>query len=606
MKWLLTFLLILMPCSLNAAQPVFDFTHFARLPILHEGRIKPLDSFAQITLKQISGHSTRPNATAIEWLAGVLFDPAKAMEAKFFAVRSHDLVQMLSLPSRSDDLYSFSEVADVFGKHQTMLAALIEKDHKKLSPLERDLESLYISVDNFAEIFGTFSLLFPVQGIDQNMRMRLQMPLRGDVTYLDLLKVREKLAEWKDQSAVNLASRLNVIEKVNINNSLLRVIPPLWEGTEEWRAPWAVIQAGSGSPQGLALFRTWQELGNAYRQHDAPRWQQTSNQLLAGVLALHPKNLHTWALALEVMYNAVDPLTKSLICYLCGLGLMFAGYIWRKRAFARWVYGLVFVGAGFHLFALCARMAILLRPPVSTLYESMIYVSFVVIAIGLWLERKKQGSDGLLISGSIASVLLLASTIFAGDNDTLGVLVAVLNTNFWLATHVVCITTGYSAALVAGTLAHLYLWKRALRSASIDYLKLLLDRIYKIALVALLFSAVGTMLGGIWADQSWGRFWGWDPKENGALWIVLWLIWALHGRVAGQLRELGFAVVIALINIVVALAWVGVNLLGIGLHSYGFTDSAAFGLLTFCLLELVVIGAPAILIQNARKLLHAR
>ena len=95
-----------------------------------------------------------------------------------------------------------------------------------------------------------------------------------------------------------------------------------------------------------------------------------------------------------------------------------------------------------------------------------------------------------------------------------------------------------------------------------------------------LFSFVGTVLGGIWADQSWGRFWGWDPKENGALIIVLWNALILHLRWGGMIRERGLVVCAIGGNIVTSWSWFGVNMLGIGLHSYGFTD-AAFKCLMF-------------------------
>ena len=145
---------------------------------------------------------------------------------------------------------------------------------------------------------------------------------------------------------------------------------------------------------------------------------------------------------------------------------------------------------------------------------------------------------------------------------------------------VICITIGYGCALVAGTMAHAYLLKL---SDTIG------KKLQVATLIALLFTAIGTILGGIWADQSWGRFWGWDPKENGALAIVIWLIWLLHGRITGHLKAVGFAACLAAVNIIVALSWFGVNLLSVGLHSYGFTDSAAIGLAVFCFGELLII-----------------
>jgi cytochrome c biogenesis factor len=113
---------------------------------------------------------------------------------------------------------------------------------------------------------------------------------------------------------------------------------------------------------------------------------------------------------------------------------------------------------------------------------------------------------------------------------------------------------------------------------------------YGVVCFATLFSLVGTILGGIWADQSWGRFWGWDPKENGALAIVLWNAIVLHARWGGYARERGTAVLTVFGNVVTSLSWFGVNMLGVGLHSYGFMDKAFGGLIGFIISQLVIIG----------------
>jgi len=114
--------------------------------------------------------------------------------------------------------------------------------------------------------------------------------------------------------------------------------------------------------------------------------------------------------------------------------------------------------------------------------------------------------------------------------------------------------------------------------------------VYGIVCFATLFSFVGTVLGGIWADQSWGRFWGWDPKENGALIIVLWNALILHLRWGGIIRERGLATCAIFGNIVTAWSWFGVNMLGIGLHSYGFTEAAFKWLMLFVVSQLGFIA----------------
>ncbi len=137
-------------------------------------------------------------------------------------------------------------------------------------------------------------------------------------------------------------------------------------------------------------------------------------------------------------------------------------------------------------------------------------------------------------------------------------------------------------------MGHIYLFKSLFSKTKKTELKTIFNNNYILTLIALFFTLFGTILGGIWADQSWGRFWGWDPKENGALLIVMWHLMLLHLRISGMVKPLGFAFWSSLINIIVVLAWFGVNLLSVGLHSYGFTDNVATNLYMFIAIELVL------------------
>jgi ABC-type transport system involved in cytochrome c biogenesis permease subunit len=174
----------------------------------------------------------------------------------------------------------------------------------------------------------------------------------------------------------------------------------------------------------------------------------------------------------------------------------------------------------------------------------------------------------------------------------------VLNTNFWLATHVVCVTIGYGCSLLAGLLGHLWLLQKIARPDERELRGITARAMLAATLIALLFATLGTILGGIWADQSWGRFWGWDPKENGALLIVLWLAWLLHGRVSGLLRPDALALGTALTTVVVAVSWFGVNLLNVGLHSYGFTKNISTNLGLLIAAEALLVGACGITLRR--------
>ena len=181
------------------------------------------------------------------------------------------------------------------------------------------------------------------------------------------------------------------------------------------------------------------------------------------------------------------------------------------------------------------------------------------------------------------------------SGDTMQMMQAVLDSNFWLATHVVVITIGYSATYLAGFLAALYIVRGAFTRGLDTLTAAALERmVYGITCFATLFSLVGTILGGIWADQSWGRFWGWDPKENGALIIVIWNALILHVRWGRLCGARGFMALAVFGNVVTTWSWFGTNMLGVGLHSYGFMDRAFPWLIGFAASQVALIALAAL------------
>ena len=194
-----------------------------------------------------------------------------------------------------------------------------------------------------------------------------------------------------------------------------------------------------------------------------------------------------------------------------------------------------------HTFALVSRIYISGRPPVTNLYSAAVFIGWGGVVLGLVLEVIYRLGIGNVIAAVAGFATLLIANFLAGlsDGDTLGVLQAVLDTQFWLATHVVCITLGYATTYVAGTVGRaVHHPRRASRPACrTDVGKDLSRMIYGTLCFAIFFSFVGTVLGGLWADDSWGRFWGWDPKENGALIIVLWNALVLHARWGGMVKR---------------------------------------------------------------------
>jgi ABC-type transport system involved in cytochrome c biogenesis permease subunit len=228
---------------------------------------------------------------------------------------------------------------------------------------------------------------------------------------------------------------------------------------------------------------------------------------------------------------------------------------------------------------------------VTNLYSSAVFIGWAGMLLGLVLEAIFKLGFGNIIAAVAGFSTLLIAHFLSLDGDTLIVMQAVLDTNFWLATHVTCVTLGYATTFVAGLLGILYIVMGFFTpKLSGDLSKALSRMIYGTLCFAIFFSFVGTVLGGLWADDSWGRFWGWDPKENGALIIVLWNALILHARWGAMVRDRGLAVLAVVGNIVTSWSWFGVNELGVGLHSYGFTEGVLLALGIFVASQLALVG----------------
>jgi ABC-type transport system involved in cytochrome c biogenesis permease subunit len=245
------------------------------------------------------------------------------------------------------------------------------------------------------------------------------------------------------------------------------------------------------------------------------------------------------------------------------------------------------------------------RPPVTNLYSSAVFVGWGAVALCLVLEYFYKNAIGSVAAGVIGFATLLIAHYLSFSGDTLEMMQAVLDSNFWLATHVVVVSSGYAATGLAGFLALIYIFRgmftTTLDKATADTLARM---VYGVVCFATLFSFVGTILGGIWADQSWGRFWGWDPKENGALIIVIWNAIILHARWGGMIKQRGLMCLAVGGNIAVGWSWFGTNMLGVGLHSYGFTDSAFLALTSFGISQLVIIGMANVPLEMWRSFKH--
>ena len=320
-----------------------------------------------------------------------------------------------------------------------------------------------------------------------------------------------------------------------------------------------------------------------------PRWTGSRGCFLPRAEA----DLDLTKIRYEAFFNHFEPCYHATVLYVGAFVLAALAWLGWSGPLNRASFGLLVTAFCLHFFVLISRIYISGRPPVTNLYSSAIFIGWAAVLFGLGLELVYRIGIGNVIASVIGFASLLIAHFLGGDGDTFAVLQAVLDTQFWLATHVVCITLGYSATYVAGLLGVIFVLRGVLtRSLRPSTRKELSRMIYGTLCFAILFSFVGTVLGGLWADDSWGRFWGWDPKENGALIIVLWNAMVLHARRGGLVKQRGLAILAVAGNIAVSWSWFGVNELGIGLHSYGFTEGVlkALGIFVATQLALVAIG----------------
>jgi ABC-type transport system involved in cytochrome c biogenesis permease subunit len=299
--------------------------------------------------------------------------------------------------------------------------------------------------------------------------------------------------------------------------------------------------------------------------------------------------------AFEAYFNHFSPFIVCLALYVAAFVLASLAWLGWFEGFNRSANWLLWFTFGLHTFALVCRVMISGRPPVTNLYSSAVFIGWAGVLFALLFEIVYRMGIGNLLAAALGFPTMIIAYYLtfetANNGDTIGVMQAVLDTNFWLATHVVCITLGYSTTYLAGFLGLATILLGYLAGAlNGDQRRQLARMTYGTLCFAIFFSFIGTVLGGLWADDSWGRFWGWDPKENGALMIVIWNAIVLHARWGKMIGERGLAALAVLGNIVVTWSWFGVNEMGVGLHAYGFTEGRSFWVAMFMLSQLAIVG----------------
>ncbi len=552
----------------------------ARLPVLEGGRVKPLDSFARNSLLLIRGTQSLPlsgrTVSAVEWLLTAMFRPEEADTQKIFLIDDPDVLGLLGLQQGRERRFAYWQIEpkrDEVGNQAQRASAVVAS---RRSRFQSAIVGLSHRLDLYEQIKNTLMISASGDPIDDLTAFATTLPAALRSIHAP------KSASPHDRVAMKVLAQLLERYRFLARAAAFRPLPPReGEGTEAWSSIGASVLTPGGGREPHPGLASYALLAHGYRSND-PASVKTAVQELSRWNRQVQPSVAAQA-RYEALFNTAQPFISGMGLYVAVLLAVFAWWATRRPEAQAIAKGILFAAVLVHTIGLSARILLQGRPPVTNLYSSAVFVGWVGALLGLLAERVHKKGFAMAGGSLLGFCTLLIAQHLSASGDTMEMMRAVLDSNFWLGTHVVTVTIGYASTFLAGALGIAWVLRRQfVSSPDPEMTKSLVSLAYGIVAFSLLFSFVGTTLGGIWADQSWGRFWGWDPKENGALLIVLWNALILHARLAGYARERGVMVMTVFGNIVTALSWFGVNMLGIGLHSYGFMDKAFYWLSAFC------------------------
>jgi ABC-type transport system involved in cytochrome c biogenesis permease subunit len=586
-----------------------DLYAASELPIMYQGRAKPLDTLARQTMCVMSNRQTSRMAVpedevtlmmklfgdgaskpqpAIKWLLDTIANPAVGEEHWIIRIDNTDVLNTLGLEPRKGFRYSIAEIKP---KYEAFLA-----EAKKAAAADEESRSTYekklLEVDNRIRAYTLITASFWPTRLPK-LPTEDEFNEKGMAAFKEIIAMRDQMLGMHEQ-----LDQMNAPRAVPDANSKFGWTPFSMAKDLEYFA-----QINPSYKPDRALEH-WDAIISAYRANDATRFNRAVERYQHYLDQNGPDSLKASAPGWEAFFNNAEPFYYAAVLYLFAFVLSALAWLGWAGPFNRAAFWLLMFTFVYHTIALGLRMYISGRPPVTNLYSSAVFIGWGCVLFGLVFERIYRiglGNTVAAIAGSSTLVIahLLMTQVPSQHGDTMAVLQAVLDTQFWLATHVVCVTLGYATTFMAGLFGLVYVIRGVFsRALTPELAKDLTRMTYGTICFAIFFSFVGTVLGGLWADDSWGRFWGWDPKENGALIIVLWNALVLHARWGGLVKDRGMAVLAIGGNIVTAWSWFGVNELRIGLHSYGFTEGALFVLGTFVLSQLIAIGLGTIPKRN--------
>jgi cytochrome c-type biogenesis protein CcsB len=515
----------------------FQFAPLRTLAIQDRGRLKPLETFAIETVRTVTGKARWNGMDSVEVLFGWLIAFDREWEdERIFKIDFRALKERIGL---EPDRKYFSSVE--------------LRDNEKLEAIVREATA------------------------KERRRERL---------------------ETLEKKALELRNQIALIDYV-ASGQAFNVLPNPQGVDETWYSLTLLTQPPEVPPYTEAQTERLQDqvgrLLKTFLSRDVAGW----NAVVAEFVPFVQSDLGSKAyadprrLAVEHHFNQLHPFRWSWVLYALSFVFFLAAAVTRQRPMQLSAYGTFVLGLLLHTYGFALRCYIAGRPPVTNMYESVIWVTWGCALLALVL-RRFYPSDAIAASAAVFSAvgLVLADNLPNVLDPGIHPLEPVLRSNFWLTIHVLTITLSYAAFALALCIGNVVLGCYFGGKSVAERAQSLTLYMYRATQIGVVLLAAGTILGGVWADYSWGRFWGWDPKEVWALIALLLYLAVLHGRYTGWLKGFGFVTATVVSFLGVLMAWYGVNfVLGVGLHSYGFGTGGLGYVLGYLALQLGFVGA---------------
>ena len=513
-----------------------------QLPVQDHGRVKPFDSFARETLQRITGAPQVGHDDPVATVVAMMASPDRWQDVPLVDIPFRPLQEALGLAPKTRRV-SYNALVSTRALMRR-LPPIVEKQSRDepLAMLEQETMDAY---ERFVAVSGL----------------------------------------WQQ--------------------SLALVPPPPGSADPVWRP--ILTPEGYPQDQQAAVRAVWSVFLAAAREGPPEKITTTARALAARLQALNPSAVPPrWRLSWEVGYNRAQPFAIACAVYAIAAAALLVSVVGTSPLVPQ---GLPSVAAvvgtrtlwlafALHAAGIASRVVLGGRPPVSNFYETMLWLPFVAVVVSLVMERVARVRFVAAAAALLAAIVLLLAAHVPLDSSIAPV-VAVLRSNLWLTIHVLTVVASYGALALAAVVAHLYAALHLARRQGHPLLVPLSEWLYHTIQVGVVLLAAGIMLGAVWANASWGRYWGWDPKETWALITLLWFLALLHGRMAGWLAGLGLAAGTIAGLLLLLMTYYGVSFYLVGLHSYagGHAKPLPPLLIGFILVELgllAVLGATAL------------